>query len=75
MHKLPLHRPLGRISGLVVFTVGMGALVLAIALGANALFKRSFGPSAGGEAVFQEHAASAPAAASSGATQPGRTAP
>jgi hypothetical protein len=64
MDNAPPHRQLGRVSGLVVFAVGMGVLVLAIALGANARFNRLFGESFGGEAATRESAASAPAAGS-----------
>ena len=63
MTKASPQSQLGRVSGLVVFAVAMGTLVLAIALGANAVFNREFGSSLGGEAVH-DSAASAPAAGS-----------
>jgi hypothetical protein len=70
MDNASSHRQLGRVSGLVVFAVGMGVLVLAIAFGANVLFNSSFGSAPGGEAATRESAASAPAAGSA-ATQAG----
>jgi hypothetical protein len=54
----------------VVFAVAMAALVLAIALGANMMFNRSFGASPDGKAATHERAASSPAAESA----PARTA-
>jgi hypothetical protein len=64
MDNAPPHRQLGQVSGLVVFAVGMGVLVLAIAFGANVLFNRSFGSAPGVDAATREGAASAPAAGS-----------
>jgi hypothetical protein len=64
MHCRFPHRQLGRISGLVVFAVAMGVLILIIALGANTLFNRSFGSSPGGGAPANQGTASAPAAVS-----------
>jgi hypothetical protein len=61
MHPPSSHRERGRVSGLVVFIVAMAALVLAIALGANSMFTRSFGPTAGGETVPDRTASGAAA--------------
>lgn len=70
MHNAPLPAQRGRISGLVIFCVAMAALVLAIALGANRMFNRTFGAADEAGAVRPGSAASAP----SGASAPDRAA-